>query len=221
MSASPAELKMVGARTVLHWYDFICPFCYVDQQRNTILLRRGLDVVELPFQAHPEIPAGGIAVGPRDGPMYAMLEREAKAAGLPLRWPRRLPNTRSALAAAEWTRRFQPRALSSTPSSPLRGALRVRRKSRGPSSDRLARDGGGYRPRVHARCARGWERRGCGQGIREAGTQQWSLRHARLVFGRTTDPGASAAGGVRAPVHQLVASRTLHEVHYQRSITNR
>jgi len=39
-----------------------------------------------------------------------MLEREAKEAGLPLHWPQRLPNTRRALAAAEWTRRHQPRA---------------------------------------------------------------------------------------------------------------
>jgi predicted DsbA family dithiol-disulfide isomerase len=37
-----------------------------------------------------------------------MLEREADAAGLPLRWPVRLPNSRQALAAAEWTRRNQP-----------------------------------------------------------------------------------------------------------------
>jgi predicted DsbA family dithiol-disulfide isomerase len=42
--------------------------------------------------------------------MYAMLEREAKEAGLPLHWPPRLPNTRRALAAAEWSRRHQPRA---------------------------------------------------------------------------------------------------------------
>jgi len=42
--------------------------------------------------------------------MYAMLEREAKEAGLPLHWPPRLPNTRRALAAAEWARRHQPRA---------------------------------------------------------------------------------------------------------------
>ena len=100
---------MDTAGTVLHWYDFICPFCYVGQHRNAILVRRGLDVVELPFQAHPEIPPGGISAGPRDGPMYAMLEREAAEAGLPLKWPRRLPDTRTALAAAEWARRFQPR----------------------------------------------------------------------------------------------------------------
>jgi predicted DsbA family dithiol-disulfide isomerase len=50
--------------------------------------------------------------------MYAMLEREAKEAGLPLRWPQHLPNTRRALAAAEWTRRHQPDAFP-----PLRKVL--------------------------------------------------------------------------------------------------
>ncbi len=100
----------MGPRTVLHWYDFLCPFRYVGQHRTAILVRYGLDVVELPFQAHPDIPPGGIPAGPRDGPMYAMLEREAKEAGLPLHWPPRLPNTRRALAAAEWARRHQPRA---------------------------------------------------------------------------------------------------------------
>ena len=96
--------------TVLNWYDFLCPFCYVGQHRNAILIRHGLRVVELPFQAHPDIPLGGIPTGPRVGPMYAMLEREAKEAGLLLKWPMRLPNTRRALAAAEWARRHQPRA---------------------------------------------------------------------------------------------------------------
>ena len=95
-------------RTVLHWYDFICPFCYVGQQRNAILRRGGLQVVELAFQAHPDIPHGGIPAEPRNGPMYVSLEREAKEAGLALHWPARLPNTRTALAAAEWVRRYQP-----------------------------------------------------------------------------------------------------------------
>jgi predicted DsbA family dithiol-disulfide isomerase len=44
--------------------------------------------------------------------MYAMLEREAEAAGLPLHWPPRLPNTRRALAVAEWARRHEPKAFS-------------------------------------------------------------------------------------------------------------
>ena len=96
--------------TVLHWYDLLCPFCYVGQHRTQILVRHGLRVIELPFQIHPEIPPGGMAVGPRTGPMYALLEREAKEAGLPLQWPPRLPDTRRALAAAEWIRRHEPRA---------------------------------------------------------------------------------------------------------------
>jgi predicted DsbA family dithiol-disulfide isomerase len=96
--------------TVTCWYDFLCPFCYVGQHRTAILVRHGLHVAELPFQAHPDIPPGGIPAGPRNGPMYVMLEHEAAEAGLPLRWPERLPDTRRALAAAEWTRRHQPRA---------------------------------------------------------------------------------------------------------------
>jgi predicted DsbA family dithiol-disulfide isomerase len=94
--------------SVQHWFDFVCPFCYVGQQRNGILEARGLDVVHLPFQIHPEIPPGGIEAGPRVGPMYVTLEREAADAGLPLNWPARLPNTRTALAAAEWVRLFRP-----------------------------------------------------------------------------------------------------------------
>jgi predicted DsbA family dithiol-disulfide isomerase len=101
---------MDAGETVLHWYDFICPFCYVGQHRNAILVRRGFELVELPFQAHPDIPPHGIAAGPRTGPMYAMLEHEAAEAGLSLHWPPRLPDSRRALAVAEWTRRFQPEA---------------------------------------------------------------------------------------------------------------
>jgi len=99
---------MDDPRTVLHWYDFLCPFCYVGQHRTAILVRHVLQVVELPLQAHADIAPGGIAAGPRTGPMYVMLEREAREAGLPLQWPRHLPDTRPALAAAEWTRRHQP-----------------------------------------------------------------------------------------------------------------
>jgi predicted DsbA family dithiol-disulfide isomerase len=100
--------RLESAGTVLHWYDFICPFCYIGQQRNATLRRHGLRVVEMAFQAHPEIPPGGIAAGSRQGPMYAMLEREAKDAGLTFNWPPRLPNSKRALAAAEWVRQQQP-----------------------------------------------------------------------------------------------------------------
>ena len=99
-----------ATRQVLHWYDFLCPFCYVGQQRNTIFKSNGFDVIDIPFQAHPEIPPEGRAVGERRGPMYAHIEEEARTAGLPLAWPQRLPNTRMSLAAAEWTRRHVPQS---------------------------------------------------------------------------------------------------------------
>lgn len=50
------EGRLRNSRTVLHWYDFLCPFCCVGQSRTAILVRHGLDVIELPFQAHPDIP---------------------------------------------------------------------------------------------------------------------------------------------------------------------
>jgi predicted DsbA family dithiol-disulfide isomerase len=104
------QRNMDDPGTVLTWYDFLCPFCYVGQHRTAILVRHGLRVIELPFQVHPDIPPGGISVGPRHGPMYEMLEREAHEAGLLLKWPKHLPDTRRALAAAEWTRRHHPDA---------------------------------------------------------------------------------------------------------------
>ncbi len=91
--------------TAIVWYDFICPFCYLGQQRTGILADAGLTIVELPFQAHPEIPVEGITAGMRSGAMYDFLSAEAAALRLPLKWPPRLPNSRLALAAAEWVRR--------------------------------------------------------------------------------------------------------------------
>jgi predicted DsbA family dithiol-disulfide isomerase len=110
MNMPIARATAGDSRTVLHWYDFLCPFCYVAQSRNDLLEQQGFLVVKLPFQAHPEIPSGGIRAGWRSGTMYTTLEREAEEVGLPLHWPTRLPNTRLALSAAEWTRRYQPMA---------------------------------------------------------------------------------------------------------------
>lgn len=87
---------------VRHWYDFICPFCYVAQSRNAALRAAGASIFEQPFEAHPDIPEGGIEVGPRHGATYVFLKREAEAAGLALRWPHRLPNARVALAIGGW-----------------------------------------------------------------------------------------------------------------------
>jgi predicted DsbA family dithiol-disulfide isomerase len=96
--------------TVLHWYDFICPFCYIGQSRDRIFEHRGFAIAHLAFEIHPEIPSDGKFLGPRNGEMYVRLQEEAEEAGLPLHWPERLPNSRMALASAEWVRRTRPDA---------------------------------------------------------------------------------------------------------------
>jgi predicted DsbA family dithiol-disulfide isomerase len=96
------------SRPVLHWFDFICPFCYVAQDRNRILRDAGLSVIDLPLQIHPDIGPGGAPAPPRVGPMYDYLREEAEEAGLELVWSPRIPYSRFALAAAEAVRINEP-----------------------------------------------------------------------------------------------------------------
>jgi predicted DsbA family dithiol-disulfide isomerase len=93
---------------VQHWFDFICPFCYIAQDRNRILRGHGIQVSEHALQIHPEIGPGGALAGPRVGSVYEFLAREADAAGLPLRWTDRMPHSRPALAAFEWLNESSP-----------------------------------------------------------------------------------------------------------------
>lgn len=102
------DIKPTTDSIAWHWYDLTCPFCYVSNSRNKILKENGFTVIALPFQAHREVPAEGMHMGQRTGPMYELLEKEAKEANLPLNWPARLPNSRYALALAEQVRRNKP-----------------------------------------------------------------------------------------------------------------
>lgn len=112
MSVVPAALAGAPSRvvTVEHWFDFICPYCYVAQDRNRILREHGIHVVEHALQIHPEIGPGGTPAGPRLGPAYEFLAREAEVAGLPLRWTDHIPYSRPALVAFEWLRKTRPEA---------------------------------------------------------------------------------------------------------------
>jgi predicted DsbA family dithiol-disulfide isomerase len=110
MSVVPEAGSPSRVVTVEHWFDVICPYCYVAQDRNRILRERGIRVVEHALQIHPEIGPGGTPVGPRSGPAYEFLAREAEAAGLPLRWTDRIPYSRPALAAFEWLGKTNPEA---------------------------------------------------------------------------------------------------------------
>lgn len=91
-----------AASAVRHWYDFVCPFCYVAQARNVALRAAGAPLVEMPFEAHPETPLEGRIIGQRSGPMYALIEEEARLAGLSLNWQPELRNSRIALTMSAY-----------------------------------------------------------------------------------------------------------------------
>ena len=98
------------AEPIVHWFDFICPFCYIAQDRNRILREAGHELIELPLQIHPEIGPGGAPAPARTGRMYDFLADEAKEAGFPLQWSDKIPYSANALAAAELVRTTQPEA---------------------------------------------------------------------------------------------------------------
>lgn len=76
-----------------------------------------MQVTALPFELHPRIPVGGVSLRERWGArydeatsMYARIEAECEAVGLPFRRPERIPNTRRALQTVEHVRRTTPEA---------------------------------------------------------------------------------------------------------------
>jgi predicted DsbA family dithiol-disulfide isomerase len=101
----------------LVWSDYLCPWCYVGTDRSNLLESLGVTVSPRPFELHPRIPVEGITLRDRWGPrydqavaMYARIEEECGAVGLPFRRPERIPNTRRALQTAECVRQRYPDA---------------------------------------------------------------------------------------------------------------
>jgi predicted DsbA family dithiol-disulfide isomerase len=94
------------------WSDYLCPWCYVGQDRSRQLEGLGVTVHHLPYELHPEIGPAGRPVRP-DGRLRTTFDRVAAACeevGLPFRPPTRMPNTRRALETAEWVRVHHPAA---------------------------------------------------------------------------------------------------------------
>lgn len=88
------------------WSDYLCPWCYVGQDRTALLRSLGVRVVVLPFELHPNIPVGGVTRSPK-AERWVVLAAEAEDAGLPFTPPERWPNTRRLLEVSEWVRRTQ------------------------------------------------------------------------------------------------------------------
>ena len=88
------------------WSDYLCPWCYLGQHRDAIMGELGVQVVHRPYELHPEIGPAGRRVRPggRLTTTFDRIAEECEAVGLRFRRPDRMPNTRRALATAEWVR---------------------------------------------------------------------------------------------------------------------
>lgn len=97
--------------TLTLFSDFVCPWCYLAERSTIRRLESEFDlrVDWIGFELHPEIPRGGLpteALLPRPmlDAMLGPLEAAAERMGLPLLPPDHVPNTRAALAVAEYGR---------------------------------------------------------------------------------------------------------------------
>jgi predicted DsbA family dithiol-disulfide isomerase len=102
-----------AVRAVL-WSDYICPWCYLGQDRTALLRELGVEVDQRAFDLHPETPPEGRQVRPggRLESVLARIGRECADAGLPFVVPGRLPRSRLALETAEVVRTAHPSALT-------------------------------------------------------------------------------------------------------------
>jgi predicted DsbA family dithiol-disulfide isomerase len=92
------------------WSDYICPWCYLGRDRTALLRALDVEVTQLPYELHPELPPEGRAVKPqgRLAAVYAAISRECNEIGMPFRPPSHVPNSRRALEAAEVVRTGWP-----------------------------------------------------------------------------------------------------------------
>lgn len=102
----------------LVWSDYLCPWCYVGLSRTAQLRQLGVEVVTLPYELHPEIPAAGTPARGRS--TWSAIAAECDDAGLPFNPPARVPNTRGVLEVAECVRRVWPEAFDALESALFR-----------------------------------------------------------------------------------------------------
>jgi len=98
---------------VLVWFDYSCPFCYVDHFRfERLATRHDFDIVDMPFELRPSAPLEGISA--RDSGLAhsehvsAFIARAAKEEGIVLHDRDLLPNTHRALLLGEVARDAGP-----------------------------------------------------------------------------------------------------------------
>jgi predicted DsbA family dithiol-disulfide isomerase len=96
--------------TATAWSDYVCPWAYLGRDRTALIRGLGVEVTVLPYELHPEIPAGGVAVRPggRLDRVFATIGAECDQLGIPFQAPRRSPNTHHALEVSEVVRIHAP-----------------------------------------------------------------------------------------------------------------
>lgn len=110
-----ADAGSAGAATVvprvLSFFDYTCPFCYVDQFRfDRLATEREFEMVLVPFELRPEMPPEGYSVselqaaGLDHGHVEQHLLDISAREGFPMTLPGFLPKTHLALALGEMGR---------------------------------------------------------------------------------------------------------------------
>ncbi len=103
----------------LLWSDYVCPWAYLGRDRTAIMRGLGVEITQLPYELHPEIPPEGVAVRPgsRLDRVFAMIGAECEQDGIEFRAPTRSPNTRHVLEITEVVRLHAPDAFASLDTS--------------------------------------------------------------------------------------------------------
>jgi predicted DsbA family dithiol-disulfide isomerase len=106
-----AQHDTVVKPRILLFYDYVCPFCYVDQFRFERLSEEfgGLEIIGVPFELRPDMPDEGYRMSELEASGHSErveehLTRVADKEGVPLAIPAFLPKTHRAMVLAEIAR---------------------------------------------------------------------------------------------------------------------
>ena len=111
MAEHTHEHEILERPRVLVFFDYACPFCYVDQHRFDALeedLELEFDIFLVPFELRPTMPEEGLDLSEagtgHSERVDEYLERTAEKEGFPFSQPSFLPSTHRALVLGELAR---------------------------------------------------------------------------------------------------------------------
>ncbi len=100
---------------VLVFFDYACPFCYLDWPRfKRLREEHDVELFLVPFELRPQLPEQGVPIeeigGGHSEHVEEHMSRLARENDLPLTFPSFMPNTHKALALGEFGRDLGPSA---------------------------------------------------------------------------------------------------------------